>query len=123
MTGIYPTYGVRACMADYMLPCMPCMQVANICCNGRIVSVLEGGYGELQFKDKAWRYERGQPLHTARARALALNCIGGRVSRAWLLCWLRSHCMWLRAVDGAGRAAGAQRHSACARSDRQAQMI
>ena len=70
MTDIYHTYGVRA---------WPCMQVANICCNGRIVSVLEGGYGELQFKDKAWRYERGQScmvFHT-HARALELNCIGG----------------------------------------------
>ena len=35
--------------------------VANICCDGRVVSVLEGGYGELQHKDGEWKYAR-EPL-------------------------------------------------------------
>ena len=49
------------------------LAVANICCDGRVVSVLEGGYGELRMKDGKWDYER-EPLAAnaaAHVRALA----------------------------------------------------
>ena len=64
------------CMFSFSFPLSRTEQllaVANICCDGRVVSVLEGGYGELRMKDGKWDYER-EPLAAnaaAHVRALA----------------------------------------------------
>ena len=46
--------------------------VANDVCEGRIVSVLEGGYGVLEKKAGAWGYDRENLARNASAHLRAL---------------------------------------------------
>lgn len=41
-----PTRGMDLNAEDFSWATTEIMKIADICCNGRVVSVLEGGYGE-----------------------------------------------------------------------------
>ena len=49
------------------------MGVANLCCDGKIVSVLEGGYGELKEQGGKWIFDREVSERTAVIRPIALQ--------------------------------------------------
>ena len=49
------------------------MGVANLCCDGKIVSVLEGGYGELKEQGGKWIFDREVSERTAVIRPTALQ--------------------------------------------------
>jgi hypothetical protein len=50
------------------------MRVADVCCNGRVVSVLEGGYGAY---NPLTGFQREKPSRTTRAKAAGGNTNGG----------------------------------------------
>ena len=49
------------------------MGVANLCCDGKIVSVLEGGYGELKEQGGKWVFDREVLAANAAAHVRALS--------------------------------------------------
>lgn len=56
-----PTRGMDLNSEDFSWATTEIMKIADICCNGRLVSVLEGGYGEYTSE-----HEMKQPKTSSR---------------------------------------------------------
>jgi hypothetical protein len=71
----HPTnVGMDLTKEDFEYVTSQVMRVADVCCNGRVVSVLEGGYGAY---NPLTGFQREKPSRTTRAKAAGGNTNGG----------------------------------------------
>ena len=64
-TAVGSEKGMDLEISDFEWTTIEILKIADLCCGGKVVSILEGGYGSLNPKKRAVKFERAATRSTA----------------------------------------------------------